>query len=101
MARPASPKALACARVWAVDRGTGASQRPGSLLALRVACRYSPVGFDRQHILARPVGHSSATTPAAEMTGPQDQAPVLPFTKLVTYEELTPEHKQKYDEVKS
>ena len=38
----------ASARIWAVDRGTGASQRPGSLPALRVACRYSPVGFDRQ-----------------------------------------------------
>ena len=35
------------------------------------------------------------------MTGPQDQAPVLPVTKPVTYEELTPEHKQKYDEVKA
>ena len=46
VARPASPEASACARIWAVDRGTGASQRPGSLPALRVACRYSPVGFD-------------------------------------------------------
>ena len=35
------------------------------------------------------------------MTGPQDQAPVPPVTKPVTYEELTPEHKQKYDEVKA
>ena len=52
-------------------------------------------------ILARPVGHSSATTPAAEMTGSQDQAPVPPVTKPITYEELTPEHKQKYDEVKA
>ena len=25
-------------------------QRPGDLRALRVACRYSPVGFDRQHL---------------------------------------------------
>ena len=32
------------------------------------------------------------------MTGPQSQAPV---TSPVTYEELTPEHKQKYDEVKA
>ena len=39
--------------------------------------------------------------PAAEMTGGQDQAPVPPVTKPVTYEELTPEHKQKYDEVKA
>ena len=37
-----------CARIWAVDRGTGASQRPGSLPAPRVACHYSPVGFDQQ-----------------------------------------------------
>ena len=37
-----------CARIWAVDRGTGTSQRPGSLPALRVACRYSPMDFDRQ-----------------------------------------------------
>ena len=35
------------------------------------------------------------------MTGAQDQAPVPPVTKPVTYEELTPEHKQKYDEVKT
>ena len=101
MARPASPEASACARIWAVDRGTGASQRPGSLPDLRVACRYSPVGFDRQHILARPVGPSSATTSTAGMTGPQNQAPVPPTTNPVTYEELTPEHQQKYDEVKA
>ena len=48
MARPASPEATVCARIWAVDRGTGASQRPGSLPAPRVTCHYSPVGFDRQ-----------------------------------------------------
>ena len=41
---------------------------------------------------------TSSTTSTAEMTGPQDQAPVA---KPVTYEELTPEHKQKYDEVKA
>ena len=35
------------------------------------------------------------------MTGPQDQAPVPPVTKPVMYEELTLEHKQKYDEVKA
>ena len=32
------------------------------------------------------------------MTGPQSQAPI---TSPVTYEELTPEHKQKYNEVKA
>jgi hypothetical protein len=36
----------------------------------------------------------------AGMTGPQNQAPVPPATNPVTYEELTPEHQQKYDEVK-
>ena len=40
-------------------RGSSAYQRPGDLPALRVARRWSPVGFDRQHILARPVGHFS------------------------------------------
>ena len=59
------------------------------------------MGFDRQHILAHPVGPSSATTPSAEMLGPQDQALIPPVTKPVTYEELTPEHKLKYDEVKA
>ena len=29
-------------------RGSSACQRPGDLPALRVACRCSPVGFDRQ-----------------------------------------------------
>ena len=111
MARPASPEESACARIWAVDRGTSASQCPGSLPALRVACRYSLVGFDRQHILARPVGlehiqarpvgPSSATTSTAGMTGPQNEAPIPPTTNPVMYEELTPEHQQKYDEVKA
>src|SRR6185369_3688634 len=76
-------------------RGSSACQRSGDLPALRVACRCLSVGFDRQHILARSVGHSSTTTPTAEMTGAQDQASVLPVTKPVTYEELTLEHKQK------
>jgi hypothetical protein len=35
------------------------------------------------------------------MTGSQDQAPVPPVTKPITYEELTLEHKRKYDEVKA
>ena len=59
------------------------------------------MGFDRQHILARLVGPSSTATPTTEMTGAQDQASVLPVTKPVTYEELTLEHKQKYDEAKA
>ena len=78
-------------------RGSSACQRPGDLLALRVACRCSSVGFDRQHILARSVGHFSATTSTTTMTGAQDQEPA---PKPVTYEELSPEHKKKYDEIK-
>ena len=31
-------------------RGSSACQRPSNLPALRVARRYSPVGFDRQHL---------------------------------------------------
>ena len=78
-------------------RGSSACQRPGDLPALRVACRCSPVGFDRQHILARLVGHFSVTTSTATMSGAQDQEPA---PKPVTYEELSPEHK-KYDEIKA
>ena len=51
VARPASPEASACAGLRAVDRGSSACQRPGDLPALRVACRYSPVGFDRQQCI--------------------------------------------------
>ena len=79
-------------------RGSSACQRSGDLPALRVACRCSPVGFDRQHILAHPVGHFSATTSTATMTGAQDQEPA---PKPITYEELPPEHKKKYDEIKA
>ena len=74
-------------------RGSSACQRPGDLPALRVTCRCSPVGFDRQHILACPVGPFSAT-----MSRAQDQEPA---PKPVTYEELSPEHKKKYDEIKA
>src|SRR6185369_6569034 len=74
-------------------RGSSVCQHPGDLPALRVARCCSPVGFDRQHILARPVGPFSAT-----MSGAQDQEPA---PKSVTYEELSPEHKKKYDEIKA
>ena len=80
-------------------RGSSACQCPGNLPALRVACRCSPVGFDRQHILARPVGRLfSATTSTTTITGAQDQGPA---PKPVTYEELSPEHKKKYGEIKA
>src|SRR6185312_14441109 len=78
--------------------GSSACQRSGDLPALRVAHRCSPVGFDCQHILARPVGRFSATTSTATMTGAQDQEPA---PKPVMYEELSPEHKKKYDEIKA
>ena len=35
------------------------------------------------------------------MNGPQNQKPIPPVTNPVTYEELTLEHQQKYDEVKA
>src|SRR6185369_3988489 len=80
-------------------RGSSACQRHSNLPALRVARRCSPVGFDRQHILARPVGPLiSAITSTATMTGAQDQESA---PKPVTYEELSPEHKKKYDEIKA
>jgi hypothetical protein len=72
--------------VGTTDRGFGP---PGS----RVACQHPSVGFGQQHILACLVGHSTSTmsTSAIGMSK-GDQ---------VTYEELTPEHKQKFDEIKA
>ena len=50
------------------------------------------MGFDRQHILARPVGQSTVTpsTSATEMA----DAPLK-------YEDLPEEHKKKYDDIKA
>jgi hypothetical protein len=45
-----------------LTKGPGPTSRPGSLPAPRVACHCPPVGFGRQHILARPVGPSSSTS---------------------------------------
>ncbi|KAK1604960.1 hypothetical protein QYE76_028633 [Lolium multiflorum] len=76
-----------------LPEGPGPTSSPGSLPALRVARRCSPVCFARQHILARPVGHSStstASTSASEMA--EDP---------VTYEDLIEEHKKKYNELKA
>jgi hypothetical protein len=69
-----------------MDRGSGP---PGSL----VAYRHPSGGLGRQHILAHPVGPSTPTmsTSAVEMSKGDP----------VTYEELTPEHKQKFDEIKA
>jgi hypothetical protein len=76
-----------------LTEGPGPTSSPGSLPACRVACRCSLVGFDRQHILARPVGPSSSTssTSVGEMT--RDEP--------ITYEALPAEHKQKYDEIEA
>jgi hypothetical protein len=76
-----------------LTEGPGPTSSPGSLPAPRVACRCSPLGFDRQHILARPVGPSSSTTSTSAI-GLSREDPI-------TYEELRAEHKQKYDEIKA
>jgi hypothetical protein len=68
------------------DRGSGP---PDS----RVACQRPSIGFGRQHILARPVGRSTLTT-STSAVGMSKGDPV-------TYEELTPEHKQNFDEIKA
>jgi hypothetical protein len=68
------------------DIGSGP---PGSC----VACRHPSVGFGRQHILARPMGPSTSTM-STSAVGMSKGDPV-------TYEELTPEHKQKFDEIKA
>ena len=50
MARPDILRNLrACDRIAGRRRGSSACQRPSDLPALRVACRCSPVGFDRQY----------------------------------------------------
>jgi hypothetical protein len=52
------------------------------------------VGFDRQHILARPVGQSSSTTSTFSIGMSISGNPI-------TYDELPPEHKQKFDSIKA
>src|SRR4051794_9386876 len=75
-----------------LSEGPGPTSSPGSLPALRVARRCSLVGFGWQHILARPVGHTTtiASTSAAAMAD-----------ELITYEELPEEHKKRYDDIKA
>jgi hypothetical protein len=75
-----------------LTEGPGPTSSPRSLPAPRVACRCSAVGFDGQHILARPVGQSSSTT-STYADGMMREDPI-------TNEELPAEHKQKYDEIK-
>jgi hypothetical protein len=69
-----------------MDRGFGP---PGS----RVACQRPSMGFGQLHILARPVGPSTLTT-STSAVGMLKGDPI-------TYEEMTPEHKQKFDEIKA
>jgi hypothetical protein len=68
-----------------LTKGPGPTSSPGSLPAPRVACHCSPVGFDRQHILAHPVGPSSSTT-STSADGMTREDPII-------YEELPAEHK--------
>jgi hypothetical protein len=76
-----------------LTEGSEPTSSPGSLPAPRVACRCLPVGFDRQHILARPVGLSSLTT-STSIIGMSREDPIM-------YEKLPAEHKQKYDKIKA
>jgi hypothetical protein len=69
-----------------MDRG---SRPPGG----RVARRRPSGGLGRQHILARPMGHSTPTT-ITSIVGMSKGDPVM-------YEELTPEHNQKFNEIKA
>jgi hypothetical protein len=69
-----------------MDRGSGP-------LGSRVACQRPSVAFGRQHILACPVGHlTSATSTSAVGMSKGDS---------ITYKEVTPEHKQKFDGIKA
>src|SRR4051812_28504643 len=74
-----------------LPEGPGPTSSSGSLPALRVARRCSPVSFGRQHILARPVGPSTTSTSMSDAA--MENRPV-------TYDELPAEHKAKYDEIK-
>jgi hypothetical protein len=86
-----------------LTEGLGPTSRPGSLPAPRVAYRCSPVGFDRRHILARPVGPSSSTSSSAfassSSTSSSSSALSVVVSRMsrddpITYEELSAEHKQ-------
>jgi hypothetical protein len=86
-----------------LTEGPGPTSSPGSLPAPHVARRCSPVGFDRQHILERPVGPSSpssSSTSSSSLT-PSTAIDGMARDEPITYEELPAEHKQKYDEIKA
>jgi hypothetical protein len=109
VARLATPSQGVCQIAGPLTKGPGPTSRPGSLLAPRVACRYLPVGFDRQHILARPVGPSSSTSSPSTSSASTSSTPSAPSITdggmarddPITYEELSAEHKQRYDEIKA
>jgi hypothetical protein len=93
-----------------LTEGPGPTSRPGSLPAPRVACHCSPAGFGRQHILARLVGPSSSTLPSSSTPSSSTSSSSLTSSIVdggmarddpITYEELSAEHKQKYDEIKA
>jgi hypothetical protein len=93
VARLANSEARYVPDLGPLIEGSGPTSSSRSLPAPCVVCRFSPVGFDRQHILARPVGPSSSTT-STSTVGMSREDPI-------TYEELSTEHKQKYDENKA
>jgi hypothetical protein len=85
-----------------LTEGPGPTSSLESLPAPRVACRCSPVGFDRQHILACLVGLSSSPSPSSPSSStPSALVGEMTRGEPITYEELPGEHKQKYDEIKA
>jgi hypothetical protein len=82
-----------------LTEGPRPTSSPRSLPAPRVACRCSPMGFDRQHILARLVGPSSSTSSSPLTSSTADGR--MARDDPITYEELSAEHKQRYDEIKA
>jgi hypothetical protein len=89
----ADQDARSCARSWAVDRGTGAHQQsrepPGSSCCLSLLAG----GFRLITHSGTPSGTSSSTTSTSTARMSKENS--------VTYEELSAEHKQKYDEIKA
>ncbi|KAK1617809.1 hypothetical protein QYE76_023326 [Lolium multiflorum] len=73
--------------------GPAAALEASRLFVLLNHC--SPVSFGRQHILARPVGHRTIF-PATTSTSASQMA-----EEPVKYEDLPPEHKKRYDELKA